>query len=292
MCQGFSSRGFVGVAFVGRDLGLPHIRESQLQTASKQIFHWPKLNSSATLLGPLLITCLQKGNSAAGLRDSSEKKGNKTTLKSLRSVKEQEEVLHENQEIAAFGEHHSDLIFFSPGAPWRIMVEQTDIHTQPVKEPAPEQVDVPWRMLQLTESLQRKKLPAGAAACGQEPTKEEVLRQELQPVGGPCWSSLLLKNWAPWKGPMLTQFLKELQSMEGTHWAWGWRRGFSFGFASCSPTLFLIYKKLNSSSSIQVCFAHDSESEPSVLILMHETLLPHHIEDREWLGRHLAVSKG
>lgn len=63
---------------------------------------------------------------------------------------------------------------------------------------------------------QKKKLLAGTAACGQEPPKEQVFWQELQPVGDSSWSSLLLKNCTPWKGPMLTQFLKELQPTEGT----------------------------------------------------------------------------
>lgn len=59
-----------------------------------------------------MITCLQKGNSAACLRESSKKTGSETTLKSLRSVKEREEMLHENNEIAVFGEHHSDVSCF------------------------------------------------------------------------------------------------------------------------------------------------------------------------------------
>lgn len=95
----------------------PHVRKSQFQTASNQIYHWPKLNSSATLVRPPLIICLQKGNSAAVLRENSEKNENETTLKSPRSVKEGEEVLHDTHEIAAFGEHHCDVSFCFPLEP-------------------------------------------------------------------------------------------------------------------------------------------------------------------------------
>lgn len=137
----------------------------------------------------------------------------------------------------------------------------------------PEQVHMPWRMLQPTES---------------PPTKEKAPGRNCSLWTRAHKGAGFLAGAATCGGPMLEQSVsEELYPMERTNWAWGWGEdGFSFEFASCSPTLLLIYKKLNWSSSIQVCFAHDSEpeSEPPVLILTYEIFLlffPHHTEGRE-----------
>ena len=65
---------------------------------------------------------------------------------------------------------------------------------QPVEEHLVEQVEVAWRRLQPMESPRRSRPRAGAAARGEEPTQEQVTRQELLPVGDPGWSTLLLTD--------------------------------------------------------------------------------------------------
>lgn len=113
ICQGFISRNTAGVALGGSDQGLPPHQRESVPDSFQPDLPLPKLNSSPTLVGSLLITSLQKGNTPAALRVSSRRTGSEMTLKSRRSVKEQEEVLHVNHEIAAFGEHHSHVNCFS-----------------------------------------------------------------------------------------------------------------------------------------------------------------------------------
>ena len=60
---------------------------------------------------------------------------------------------------------------------------RADIHLQPVEAPTPEQVDT------------------SEGGC--------------DPVGSPHWSSVLLKDCTPWKGPMLEQFVKNCTPWEG-----------------------------------------------------------------------------
>lgn len=38
---------------------------------------------------------------------------------------------------------------------------------------------------------------------------EEVFCHELQPLGGPHWSSAFLKDCTSWRGPMLEQLVKD-----------------------------------------------------------------------------------
>ncbi|KAJ7406829.1 hypothetical protein BTVI_64522 [Pitangus sulphuratus] len=46
-----------------------------------------------------------------------------------------------------------------------------------------------------------------AAACG-EPMQEQTPGRTRGPMGNPHWSSLFLKDFTKWKGPMPEQFLK------------------------------------------------------------------------------------
>lgn len=48
----------------------------------------------------------------------------------------------------------------------------------------------------------------------EEPTQEQFFWQELWPVGNTCWSSVFLKDCMLLNGPMLEQFLEELQPIE------------------------------------------------------------------------------
>ncbi|GAB0210172.1 hypothetical protein GRJ2_003483000 [Grus japonensis] len=67
-----------------------------------------------------------------------------------------------------------------------------DIHLQPLEDPTPEQVDVPKGDCDSVESLHWSRF-AG---------------RTCDPVGNPCWSSLVLKDCTLWKGPTLEQFMK------------------------------------------------------------------------------------
>jgi len=39
--------------------------------------------------------------------------------------------------------------------------------------------------------------------------------KELWPMRDPCWTSLLLKDSSPWRGPMLERFTKSCSPWEG-----------------------------------------------------------------------------
>ncbi|GAB0207533.1 zinc finger and BTB domain-containing protein 5 [Grus japonensis] len=47
------------------------------------------------------------------------------------------------------------------------------------------------------------------------PCRSRFAGRTCDPVGDPCWSSLLLKDLIPWKGPMLEQFVKNYSLWEG-----------------------------------------------------------------------------
>ncbi|GAB0186374.1 EH domain-containing protein 4 [Grus japonensis] len=52
--------------------------------------------------------------------------------------------------------------------------------------------------------------------CGQRsPRWSRFAGRTCDPVGDPCWSSLLLKVCTPWKGPMLEQLMKNCSPWEG-----------------------------------------------------------------------------
>jgi len=92
---------------------------------------------------------------------------------------------------AACGEDHGEA-----GCPLRPTEAHggADVHPQPEEDPTPQQVEMPWRKLQPTESRQRSRILAGAVARGEDPMQELVSQQDLWPVGDPHWSSLLLKG--------------------------------------------------------------------------------------------------
>lgn len=50
------------------------------------------------------------------------------------------------------------------------------------------------------ESLDWSRLLSWTAAHTEEPIPEQVVREEPQPVGDPCWSSLFLMNCRLWEG--------------------------------------------------------------------------------------------
>jgi len=55
-----------------------------------------------------------------------------------------------------------------------------------------------------------------SAACGEEPTQEQVFWQEPWPMGDPQWSSPFLKDCTLLKVPMLEQFMKNCILLGGS----------------------------------------------------------------------------
>jgi len=58
----------------------------------------------------------------------------------------------------------------------------------------PEQVDTPEGVC---DPMERR------------PHWSSISGRTCEPVGDPCWSSLLLKDCTLWRGPMLEQFVKD-----------------------------------------------------------------------------------
>jgi len=63
---------------------------------------------------------------------------------------------------------------------------------------------------------------AGVGSCQDLGTREErtphcsrFAGRVCEPVGDPRWSSLFLKDFTPWKGPALRQFMKSCSLWEG-----------------------------------------------------------------------------
>lgn len=92
----------------------------------------------------------------------------------------------------------------------------------------PEQVDVAWRKQQPMKSPCWSKLLAGTAACGEEPTWEHVIRQELWPCGGPTLEQFVSDRLQPVRRTHIWEVGKGLSLIGGTpRWSrervWGGR---------------------------------------------------------------------
>ena len=89
-----------------------------------------------------------------------------------------------------------------------------DIHLQPMEDPTPEQVGARRRLLPRGKpALER----APGRTCGsvERSPRSRFSGRTCDPVGDPRWSSVLLKDYIPWKGPMLEQFVKNCSPWEG-----------------------------------------------------------------------------
>ena len=54
--------------------------------------------------------------------------------------------------------------------------------------------------------------------CGERNPRSRFFGRTCDPVGDPRWSTVLLKDCTPWKGPMLEQCASEgLHALGGTH---------------------------------------------------------------------------
>ncbi|KAJ7416343.1 protein pxr1-like [Pitangus sulphuratus] len=87
-----------------------------------------------------------------------------------------------------------------------------DIHLQPLEEPTPKQVGAQSRQ-QPCGKLMLEQVPGrtcGTVATGGERSshRSRFAGRICDPMGDPQWSSLLLKDCAPWKRPMLEKFGK------------------------------------------------------------------------------------
>lgn len=60
-------------------------------------------------------------------------------------------------------------------------------------------------------------LLAGTTVHGEKPTLEQVYWQTCDPIGNPNQSSLFLKDYTLWKGPMPEQFLKNCSPVGRTN---------------------------------------------------------------------------
>jgi len=92
-----------------------------------------------------------------------------------------------------------------------------EIHLQPV-EGTPRQSR--WMPEGSCDPLQEPR--AGAGSCQDLQTHGEgrprwsrFAGRACDPMGDPCWSSLLLKDCTPWEGPTLGQFVKSCGLWEG-----------------------------------------------------------------------------
>ncbi|GAB0185960.1 zinc finger and BTB domain-containing protein 5 [Grus japonensis] len=87
-----------------------------------------------------------------------------------------------------------------------------DIHLQPMEDP----------MSELKEAVTLWEAHAGAGSWQdlwtrgeRSPRQSRFAGRTCDPVGDPCWSSLLLKVCTPWKGPTLEQLVKNCSPWEG-----------------------------------------------------------------------------
>ena len=85
------------------------------------------------------------------------------------------------------------------------------------RDPMLEQVDVPKGRCDPMGSLRCSRLLAGLVDPWRErsPRQSRFAGRACDPTGDPCWSTLLLKDCTPWKGPMLGQFVKNCSPWEG-----------------------------------------------------------------------------
>ena len=51
--------------------------------------------------------------------------------------------------------------------------------------------------------------------CGEKSPRSRFSGRTCDPTGDPLWSSVLLKDCTPWKGPMPEQFVKNCSPWEG-----------------------------------------------------------------------------
>lgn len=123
-CQGFSCRNIAGVASAGRDQELPPCQREPVPDSLKPDLPLAKAELISNAGGAPTDNTLTKTELCSRFKRAVRKLGveegpfcDSLTLKSPESVMEQEEVLHDNHDIAAFGEHHSDVFFLSPGGP-------------------------------------------------------------------------------------------------------------------------------------------------------------------------------
>ncbi|GAB0180907.1 hypothetical protein GRJ2_000556000 [Grus japonensis] len=98
-----------------------------------------------------------------------------------------------------------------------MMVEQR-FHLQPMEDPMPEQVNAPEGGCDPVGSLlqDRSRILAGPVDPWRErsPHWSRFAGRTCDPMGDPRWSSLLLNDCTPWKGPTLEQFVKDCSPWE------------------------------------------------------------------------------
>lgn len=98
-----------------------------------------------------------------------------------------------------------------------------DVHTAVPGGPHTRESGCALKEAVACESPHQSRLPAGAETCGEELMQEHLFWQELKPMGNPHWSSLFLKDCAPWEGPMLEQFMKNCSHGKDPRWSGSWR---------------------------------------------------------------------
>ncbi|KAM9590862.1 uncharacterized protein ACIBXB_005912 [Morphnus guianensis] len=91
-----------------------------------------------------------------------------------------------------------------------------DIHLQPMEDPHagaggfPKEAVTPWEARAGAGSWQDLWTRGERSPCC-----SRFSGRTCDPTGDPCWSSVLLKDCTPWKGPMLEQFVKNCSPWEG-----------------------------------------------------------------------------
>ena len=138
------------------------------------------------------------------------------TLQTPRSVKKEgEELLQALDSPAAHGEDHGEAGFApaARGGPWWSRSPPA-AHGRPCAWAGgcPKEAVTPWRAR------------AGAGSCQDlwphgesSPHWSRFAGRPCDPVGDPCWSSLLLKDCTLWEGPTLGQFVKSCSLWDRPH---------------------------------------------------------------------------
>ena len=105
-----------------------------------------------------------------------------------------------------------------------------DIYLQPMEDPLLEQVDIHWKKLQPVESPHWSRPLAGAVACGEEPTLEQLFQQDSWPHWGPTLEKSVSEGLCPiGRTPCWSCSWKTAAHGKGPRWrrrrVWGGRSG-------------------------------------------------------------------